>query len=165
MGIVTTSSGRTFTRSPELLYDFVSNPANWTKTYPGGPQIRNLPAELPLNTWDEAHPDPEKDRVFTWQLAMAMRPRLFVFSSVGRLGHDSAGDGGLEGRMTIEYHFTQPDEGVTLFTHHDDRSVQRRAAVRQFLPDGQSGAHRRLSRRHRARACRLMQRPSQRRAL
>ena len=45
-----------------------------------------------------------------------MRPSLFVFSSVGRLGHDSQGDGGLEGRMTIEYHFTRPGEGQTLFT-------------------------------------------------
>lgn len=119
MGIVTTSSERTFTRPAETLYDFVSNPSNWTKTYPGGPQIRNLPAQLPLkvgDTWDEAHPDPGKDRVFTWQLAIATRPRLFVFTSVGRLGHDSAGIGGLDGRMTIEYHFSSPDDGVTLFT-------------------------------------------------
>jgi hypothetical protein len=63
VGIVTTSSERTFIHPPELLYDFVSNPANWTKTYPGGPQIRNVPEQLPLkvgDTWDEAHPDPEK---------------------------------------------------------------------------------------------------------
>ena len=46
---------------------------------------------------------------------MAVRPSLFVFSSVGRLGHDSQGHGGLEGRMTIEYHFTRPGDGVTLF--------------------------------------------------
>ena len=119
MGIVTTSSETTFTQSAEIVYDFVSNPANWTKTYLGGPIIRNLPDRLPLevgDTWDEAHPDPQKDRVFTWQLAIAVRPTLFVFSSVGRLGHDSSGDGGLEGRMTIEYHFTRPEEARTLFT-------------------------------------------------
>jgi hypothetical protein len=119
LGIVTTSSERIFTLPAEIIYDFVSNPGNWTKTYPGGPQIRNVPAELPLkvgDTWGEAHPDPDKDRVFTWQLAIAMRPRLFVFNSVGLLGHDSAGNGGLDGRMTIQYHFTQPEEGVTLFT-------------------------------------------------
>jgi hypothetical protein len=118
VGIVTTSSETAFSQSPEAIYDFVTNPANWTKTYPGGPDIRNLPDRLPLqvgDTWDEAHPDPAKDRVFTWQLAMAVRPTLFVFSSVGRLGHDSQGNGGLEGRMTIEYHFTQPGDGVTLF--------------------------------------------------
>ena len=33
---------------PEVRYDFVTNPANWTKTYPGGPRFGNLPAELPL---------------------------------------------------------------------------------------------------------------------
>jgi hypothetical protein len=119
MGIVTTSSETAFCQSPEAIYDFVTNPANWTKTYPGGPDIRNLPDRLPLqvgDTWDEAHPDPTKDRVFTWQLAMAVRPSLFVFSSVGRLGHDTGGNGGLEGRMTIEYHFNRPGEDVTLFT-------------------------------------------------
>jgi hypothetical protein len=119
MGIVTTSSETTFEQSAETVYDFVSNPANWTRTYLGGPIIRNLPGRLPLevgDTWDEAHPDPAKDRVFTWQLAIAVRPTLFVFSSVGRLGHDSVGDGGLEGRMTIEYHFTRPEDGRTLFT-------------------------------------------------
>ena len=47
---------------------------------------------------------------------MAVRPSLFVFSSVGRLGHDSQGNGGLEGRMTIEYHFNRPGDDVTLFT-------------------------------------------------
>jgi hypothetical protein len=105
LGIVTTSSETTFKQSPEAIYDFVSNPANWTKTYFGGPIIRNLPDRLPLevgDTWDEAHPDPQKDRVLTWQLAIASRPTLFVFSSVGRVGHDSEGNGGLEGRMTIE---------------------------------------------------------------
>ena len=56
------------------------------------------------------------DRVFTWQLAVAARPTLFVFTSIGRLGHDSQGDGGLEGRMTIEYHFTRPEQNRTLFT-------------------------------------------------
>ncbi|RDH74787.1 SRPBCC family protein [Mycolicibacterium moriokaense] len=118
MGIVTTSSETTFKQSPETVFDFVSNPANWTKTYPGGALIRNLPDRLPLqvgDTWDEASPDPEKDRVFTWQLAMSVRPSLFVFSSVGLLGHDSAGNGGFEGRMTIEYRFLRPEEDRTLF--------------------------------------------------
>ena len=119
MGVVTTSSATAFNHAPEKIFDFVTNPANWTKTYHGGPQIRNLPERLPLavgDTWDEAHPDPAKDRVFTWQLAITVRPTLFVFSSVGRLGHDSAGNGGLEGRMSIEYHFTQPSSESTLFT-------------------------------------------------
>ncbi|CAN5695854.1 hypothetical protein BH09ACT7_BH09ACT7_01020 [soil metagenome] len=45
-----------------------------------------------------------------------MRPKLFVFNSVGRLGHDSEGQGGFEGRITVRYHFTQPGPGITLFS-------------------------------------------------
>ena len=123
LGIVTTSSETAFSHAPETIYDFVTNPANWTKTYPGGPQIRHLPDELPLkvgDTWDEAHPDPERTASSRGSLAIAMRPSLFVFNSLGRLGHDSAGIGGLEGRMTIYYHFTQPTEGHALHALNDD---------------------------------------------
>ncbi|MET0702675.1 MAG: SRPBCC family protein [Mycobacterium sp.] len=117
MGIVTTSSETAFPYPAEVIYDFVTAPANWTKTYPGGPRIADVPERLPLqvgDTWTEGHP--EKDRIFTWQLAIAMRPKMFVFNSVGNLSHDSQGNGGFPGRMTITYHFTQPGEGFTLFT-------------------------------------------------
>lgn len=117
MGIVTMSSETAFSYPPEVIYDFVADPKNWTKTYPGGPRIAGVPDELPLrvgDTWTEAHPD--KDRIFTWQLAIAMRPKMFVFNSVGNLSHDSDGNGGFQGRMTIAYHFTQPGDGITLFT-------------------------------------------------
>ena len=89
--------------------------------------------------------------MFTWQLAIAVRPTLFVFSSVGRLGHDSQGDGGLEGRMTIEYHFTRPEAGQNVVHQDDDdRDVQARTADRRLLPDGQPRSYRRLSRGGRA---------------
>lgn len=117
MGIVTTSSETAFSQSAEEIYDFVTNPANWVKTYPGSAHIGGLPTELPLkvgDTWTEA--GPAGDRIFTWHLAIAMRPRMFVFNSVGRLGHDSDGNGGMDGRMTIQYHFTRPGENITLFT-------------------------------------------------
>jgi hypothetical protein len=52
VGIVTTSSETAFARSPEIIYDFVTNPANWTKTYPGSAHIANLPDELPLKVGD-----------------------------------------------------------------------------------------------------------------
>jgi hypothetical protein len=32
LGIVTTSSETAFARSPETIYDFATNPVNWTKT-------------------------------------------------------------------------------------------------------------------------------------
>ena len=82
MGTVTSTSETAFTHSAETVYDFVTNPANWTKTYPGSAHIAKLP-KLPLrvgDTWEEAGPD--GDRIFSWQLAVADRPTLFVFTSV-----------------------------------------------------------------------------------
>lgn len=117
MGIVTTSSETAFARPAEDIYDFVSNPANWPKTYPGSTHIEGLPGHFPLrigDTWREGGADGRG--LFTWHLALAERPKLFVFSSVGRLGHDQEGKGGREGRITVEYRFTRPGEGVTLFT-------------------------------------------------
>ena len=120
MGIVTATSETAFTQSAETVYDFVTNPENWTKTYPGSAHIGNLP-ELPLkvgDTWEETGPD--GDRVFSWQLAAAVRPTLFVFTSVGRLGHQRGDPGGLktgmEGRITVTYRFTRPGQDITLFS-------------------------------------------------
>lgn len=116
MGIVTTSSETAFTHAPEVIYDFVTNPANWTKTYPGSNYVGKLD-DLPLkigDTWEEGGEN--GDKIFTWHLALADRPCLWSFSSVGRLGHDREGNGGMEGRITVQYHFTRPAPDVTLFT-------------------------------------------------
>lgn len=132
MGIVTTSSETLFTQSPETVYDFVTNPANWTKTYPGSDYVGKLD-DLPLkvgDTWEEGGPD--GDRIFTWHLAIAMRPKLWMFTSVGRLGHDRDGNGGMEGRITVQYQFTQPGEGMTLFT----RTMTIEAPKHAPMPDG-----------------------------
>jgi hypothetical protein len=131
LGIVTSTSETAFTQSPEAVYDFVTNPANWTKTYPGSAHIGKLP-ELPLqvgDTWEEAGPD--GDRIFGWQLAIADRPTLFMFTSVGRLGHDADGNGGLEGRITVSYRFTRPGQGITLFS----RTMTIEAYKHAPLPD------------------------------
>ena len=132
MGIVTTSSETAFHQSADVIWDFVTNPANWTKTYPGSERIGELP-EVPLqvgDTWTEAGPDGE--RIYTWQCAIAMRPRMFVFNSVGRLGHRRDGSGGLDGRMTIEYQFSEPGPGVTLFR----RTMTIESPKGAPLPDG-----------------------------
>lgn len=132
MGIVTTSSETAFARPPEIIYDFVTNPANWTKTYPGSAHVTNLPDELPLqvgDTWQESGPDGH--RVFTWHLAIAMRPRLWMFNSVGPLGHDRDGYGGMEGRITVQYQFTRPGQEITLFT----RTMTIEAYKHAPLPD------------------------------
>lgn len=131
MGIVTTTSETAFTQSAETVYDFVTNPLNWTKTYPGSAHIGGLP-DPPLkvgDTWEEAGPD--GDRIFRWQLAAAVRPTLFVFTSIGRLGHDRDGNGGMEGRITVSYHFTRPGQDVTLFS----RTMTIEAYKHAPLPD------------------------------
>ena len=135
MGIVTATSETAFTQSAETVYDFVTNPENWTKTYPGSAHIGNLPA-LPLkvgDTWQEAGPD--GDRIFSWQLAAAVRPTLFVFTSLGRLGHERGDPGGLrtgmEGRITVTYRFTRPGQDITLFS----RTMTIEAYKHAPLPD------------------------------
>lgn len=116
MGIVTTSSETAFNQPAETVYDFVSNPENWTTTYPGSAHVGSRALPLPLkvgDVWTESGSNP--DIVYTWHLAIAMRPKLWVFNSVGLLGHDREGKGGTPGRMTIEYHFTRPGKDITLF--------------------------------------------------
>ncbi len=131
MGIVTSTSETAFPQSAETVYDFVTNPENWTRTYPGSAHIGNLP-ELPLkvgDTWQETGPD--GNRIFSWQLAIAVRPTLWVFNSIGRLGHDREGNGGLDGRITVSYRFTRPGQDITLFA----RTMTIEAYKDSLLPD------------------------------
>ena len=131
MGIVTTSSETAFTFPPETVYGFVTNPGNWPRTYPTSRGIGGAEHQLPLkigDVWTETGPQGE---IYTWHLAMAMPPKLWIFNSVGKLGHDKDGNGGLEGRITVKYHFTTPGEGITLFT----RTMTIEAYKDKPLPD------------------------------
>jgi hypothetical protein len=169
LGVVTTSSETAFSQSPEVIYDFVTDPANWTKTYPHSTTVAGLPETLPLkvgDTWTESGPDAE--RIFTWHLAIAMRPKIWLFNSVGRLGHDPDGNGGMEGRITVQYHSPTGRRHHAVYPDDDGRGVQTRSAAGRLLPDGQSGQHRRLPRRDRARTrltFLLVQRAPQRNSL
>lgn len=116
MGIVTTTSETAFAYPPETIYAFVTDPGNWPRTYPTSARVGGVSHDLPLkvgDVWTETGPQGE---LYTWHLAIAMPPKLWVFNSVGKLGHDGEGKGGLEGRITVKYHFTQPGQGITLFT-------------------------------------------------
>jgi len=61
-----------------------------------------------------------------------MRPKLWMFNSVGNLGHGSDGQGGMPGRITVQYKFTRPGEGITLFS----RTMTVEAFKNSPLPDG-----------------------------
>jgi hypothetical protein len=56
---------------------------------------------------------------------------MFVFNSVGRLGHDRDGNGGMEGRITVSYRFTRPGQDITLFS----RTMTIEAYKHAPLPD------------------------------
>ncbi|MCD2197477.1 SRPBCC family protein [Actinomycetospora endophytica] len=118
MGIIATSSETTFRQSPEELYDFVTDPRNWPKTYPGSAGIEGIES-VPLqvgDVWSEAGKLEDLECRFTWRLVTAERPWRFEFRSVGLLAHDPDDhSGGFEGITTISYTFTRSGEGVTLF--------------------------------------------------
>jgi len=115
MGIVTMVAEAAFDHPPEVLFDFVSNPANWVKTYPGSEDEEGLPGDMPLKVgdrWTETGPRGER---YSWQVAMTRRPSLWVCNTLGCLGHEKDGSGGVEGRIQIEYRFWQPNDGTTIF--------------------------------------------------
>ena len=116
MGVVTTVLETAFNHPREKVYDFVTDPSNWPKTYPGSEHFEGHGLTFPLkvgDSWTETGPKGEK---YTWHVAIAMRPTLWMSNTVGRIGHDGKGGGGMEGRITAQYHFTQPGGGITLFT-------------------------------------------------
>ena len=135
MGIVTTTSETAFTQSAETVYDFVTNPANWTKTYPGSAHIGSLP-QLPAarSATPGRRPDPTGTGSSAGSSPPPCGPTLFVFTSIGRLGHDRDGNGGMEGRITVSYQFTRPGQDVTLFSRTMTiEAAQARAAARPAL--------------------------------
>ena len=52
-------------------------------------------------------------------------------SRIAGLGHDRDGNGGMEGRITVSYHFTRPGQDVTLFS----RTMTIEAYKHAPLPD------------------------------
>ena len=87
LGIVTTSSETTFEQSARTIYDFVSNPANWTKTYPGRPRAsaicRTVFRSRSATPGTKALPIRRRDQVYPrGSLPIAHASDLFVFRSV-----------------------------------------------------------------------------------
>jgi hypothetical protein len=62
---------------------------------------------------------------------MAVRPRLWVCNTTGRLGHEADGSGGYEGRIIMQYRFLRPGGDVTVF----QRSYQTETYAGSVLPD------------------------------
>ncbi len=60
------------------------------------------------DTWYEGGPG-GGDKLTTWHLAIAVRPTLFVFNSLGRLRHDRDGNAGRELAYTLVTSMTTAD--------------------------------------------------------
>lgn len=124
MGRITIESETVFARPPEQIYDFVSNPANWGRTYKGSGGVHNnIQLDLPLkfgDKWTEPLPLAENTYVATWTLITAIRPRKWVFQQVDGIGAHAEGKGtspGVPGTTTISYMFeSEAGQGKTLFT-------------------------------------------------
>jgi len=115
MAIVTACNETVFNHPAEEVYDFVSNPANWPQAYPGSIHEEGLKSDSPLNigdAWVETGP---RGELYSWHVAIAARPRIWVCSTFGPIGHERDGNGGVEGRITVEYRFLRPGGDITLF--------------------------------------------------
>lgn len=131
MGIITMVAEAAFDQPAERVYDFVSNPANWVKTYPGSEHEEGLPRDMTLkvgDTWVETGPRGER---YSWQVATAVRPSLWVCNTIGRLSHEADGSGGYEGRIAMQYRFLRPGGDVTVF----QRTYQIETYAGSALPD------------------------------
>lgn len=120
MGVFSITSETAFAQSPEVIYDFVSNPANWGRTYKGSGGVHQH-LELPLkvgDTWTEKVDLPPNTYLSTWTLITAVRPRKWVFQQTNKIGMHEDGTGGSDGFTTISYTFERPGQGVTLFTRN-----------------------------------------------
>ena len=127
MGNFSITSETTFSHPPEVIYDFVSNPGNWGRTYKGsgGMHEGSKHLTLPLkfgDTWTERveldTPHGHNIYLSTWTLITAIRPRKWVFQQIDKIGMKEDGSGGHDGITTISYTFEQPGQGVTLFTRN-----------------------------------------------
>lgn len=119
MGFFTATSSNLINHPAEKIYDFVSNPHNWKRTFKGseGPDAKlTLPLKVG-DTWTELI---KRSETFscqsTWTLITAERPRKWVFQQINGIGEQFDGTGGVDGITTISYTFEPMGDGQTLFT-------------------------------------------------
>lgn len=134
MGYFESSSQTVFSHPAEDIYDFVSDPNNWPKTYKGSHGIANQ-IKTPLevgDVWTEVvQPSETFSCRSTWKLITAERPRKWVFQQVDSIGAAADGTGGVDGITTISYTFEPAGVGQTLFT----RSLLCELPRGQRIPD------------------------------
>ncbi|MDP9090253.1 MAG: SRPBCC family protein [Pseudomonadota bacterium] len=118
MGSFTAESQTLLHHPAEAIYDFVSNPHNWPKTYKGSAGIADA-LTWPLKVGDSWTELIKVSETFScrssWTLIIAERPRKWAIQQVDRIGEQADGTGGVDGITTIVYSFQQLSERVTIF--------------------------------------------------
>ncbi|KAI4638667.1 hypothetical protein J4E93_009968 [Alternaria ventricosa] len=107
MGVMTCTSSTIFNYPPEIIYDFVSNPSNWGRTYAGSsglPPGQNLSLPLKVgDVWTEKVALPNNTYHPQWVLEIADRGRKFAFRQVNNIAAGEDGSGGVKGYCWITY--------------------------------------------------------------
>ncbi|KAI4699885.1 hypothetical protein J4E89_011059 [Alternaria sp. Ai002NY15] len=111
MGVMSVTSETIFNYPPEIIYDFVSNPSNWGRTYAGSsglPPGQNLSLPLKVgDVWTEKVALPNNTYYPQWVLDIADRGRKFAFRQVNNLAAGEDGSGGVQGYCWIAYTFVE----------------------------------------------------------
>lgn len=122
MGVISVTSETIFNYPPEIIYDFVSNPSNWGRTYAGSsglPPGQNLSLPLKVgDVWTEKVALPKNTYHPKWVLEIADRGRKFAFRQVNNVAAGEDGSGGVSGYCWITYTFMKAGHGLTLFTRN-----------------------------------------------
>lgn len=132
MGKFSITSETIFAHPAEVIFDFVSNPANWGRTYSGSGGVHEH-LSLPLrfgDTWTEKVDLPPNTYFSTWTLITVERPRKFVFQQKNDIGKKADGTGSIQGFTTISYTF-EPNvgHGATLFTRNPNCELPKSVGI------------------------------------
>lgn len=150
MGSFTAESQTLFHHPAEEIYDFVSNPHNWPKTFKGSAGIADE-LSLPLKVGDSWTELIKVSDSFscrsTWTLIVAQRPRKWVIQQVDRIGEQADGTGGVDGITTIAYSFEPVGQDRAIFHRALTTELPRGARIANELlvaraqPAGIDGYH------------------------
>ncbi|CZT23300.1 uncharacterized protein RCC_09011 [Ramularia collo-cygni] len=115
MGVCTATSTSFIPFTPEQVYDFITNPHNWPKTYKGSAGMQqdlNIPIQ-PGEEWVETVRLGDNIYYSKWNLKTAIKPMKWVFLQTNGIGAtDKSCSNGHDGITEIAYHLERSEIDV-----------------------------------------------------
>lgn len=115
MGVCAATSTSLIPFTPEQVYDFITNPHNWPKTYKGSAGMQeglDIPIQLGQE-WTETVGLGNNRYYSKWNLKTAIRPVKWIFLQTNGIGAtDKAISDGHEGTTEIAYHLEKAEIDV-----------------------------------------------------